>query len=65
MANEQVRCPECGSTVTVDDKATQDVPTWTPPMGEIVIKTRTVVVAFCDGCDWAHEIWPEFLRRAA
>lgn len=65
MANQNdVRCPACGSTVTIDDRATTPVPTWTPS-GIVEVRERPAVVAFCDGCDWCHEIGKRFLRRAA
>ena len=53
------RCPECGSTFTIDEKAGVEYEVANPlhVLGTpIETRVRTAVVAFCDGCEFSIEV---------
>jgi hypothetical protein len=64
MASKDVRCPECAGPVHVERTETE-VPVFVPNRwGKNYVEQRRVpaVVAFCNACDWVHEIPSQFLR---
>jgi hypothetical protein len=62
-----VTCPQCGGSVLIDEHAATDVPVFCPNPGGlpyIDIRVVPVVAAFCNDCEWTHEIPASFLRAA-
>lgn len=62
--NDDPRCPECGSTFTIDTQAQTDVeyhPGYHVRGTPLPTRRVTLTVAFCDGCPYSHEIDTRFL----
>lgn len=68
MANSnEVKCPACEGEVHIEQTETE-VPVFVPNRwGTNYVEVRVVpaVVAFCNRCEWAHEIEPRFLGGRA
>lgn len=61
-----VACPQCGASVHIETDAETETPVHVvQPMPHIELRRRTVVAAFCSGCEWVHVIDRSFIRAAA
>jgi hypothetical protein len=60
-----MNCPLCDGARIHFEKTETEVPVFVPNRwGKNYVETRPTpaVVAFCNDCEWAHEIAPEFLK---
>lgn len=66
---QNARCPKCGSSFTIDPTAEIEE-VYHPGYhvvehGGLPTRLRPAIVAFCNGCEYVHEIRPEYKREAA
>ena len=60
-SNEDVRCPACGGSITIDRNAEAEIPVYVD--GYVIPMRRAAIVAFCNQCEWCHEIAHRFLGK--
>lgn len=65
---QNASCPECGSSFTIDPTAeVEEVyhPGYHVVVGtELPTRLRRAIIAFCNGCEYVHEIQPNLAQQS-